>query len=929
MDFSFTGLSFGDFSGLTPEENQRVKTILLRPKEAQPPNGPEFPWSEEEFRLSFGVDRITEIAESFAGVRIQQSVVSHVTTATSGISQRDSPVVIDMECDIVSSATCSSSAAGQACSLAGREEACASSVRGMEVSSFSVGGEKACASSAGGELVWYNNEKPLELENKKPDASEYSLSGERRLSNDRKPYERRNKKKRPPGYYDAVYNNPTSETLVSDNGVTSKYCANVLINERGAISQSQCIIPNHTEFRTSPPDCVDIRTSPPDSVDIRTNNEKLFVENDHSFKTARGSDLGRIEGLDLSKPVGLYNYDKATVDKDIVVLQPDVGENNRAINNDNRINCDTTTRNIIGAVEDCDIDRTNGLTIEFLQDNDVANIDVNCIDIVNTDSSCPDVLNTDDCTTVLTVFPDAAAAAPAAAASPAVGEIVNISEDTASLRTNYTEESTNDVEYVNIEKPKSSSIASFSWASLFKKKDGASSRTTMTNLATSDIISNMSGDNDQKQPADFQNSDKQEENKNINEITATKQLGNLLLNLQLNHRPISLQPRGLSNRGNWCYVNATLQALLACPPFYHLIKSLPSYPALIKGPSSTPVIDSIVEFVNEFIAMKFPSYHSGSKGKKDNIRQDISCGPCFEPVYVYQMLQSKSDVFKHGKQEDAEEFLSYLLNGIHEEMLTAEKALSDKSAPKENQTEVANGYGSSAESADENEEDESWEQVGPKKKSMITRVAEFTPSAISAIFCGQMRSVLHQPGSRESATLQPFFTLQLDIQSERVMSVKDALEGLLTRESVQGYTCSKTKTEVEASRRMMLEVLPPVLILHLKYFIFNKDGGCQKLLKRIDYPVDLEINKDLLSPSTKSKLTQTQRSYKLFAAEYHHGRNAAGGHYTVDVYHPGIQGWVHIDDSMVHSIPLSQVLKPFTGRVPYLLYYRRCDLLTS
>jgi ubiquitin carboxyl-terminal hydrolase 10 len=103
--------------------------------------------------------------------------------------------------------------------------------------------------------------------------------------------------------------------------------------------------------------------------------------------------------------------------------------------------------------------------------------------------------------------------------------------------------------------------------------------------------------------------------------------------------------------------------------------------------------------------------------------------------------------------------------------------------------------------------------------------------------------VLHQTGSRESATLEPFFTLPLDIQSEKVWNVKDALDGFVSRESLQGFTCSKTKVEVEATRRIMLEVLPPVLILHLKCFIYDKDGGIQKVIKKIDYNIDLEVSK--------------------------------------------------------------------------------------
>lgn len=46
---------------------------------------------------------------------------------------------------------------------------------------------------------------------------------------------------------------------------------------------------------------------------------------------------------------------------------------------------------------------------------------------------------------------------------------------------------------------------------------------------------------------------------------------------------------------------------------------------------------------------------------------------------------------------------------------------------------------------------------------------------------------------------------------------------------------------------MTLEELPPVLVLHLKRFVFEKTGGCQKLIKNIDYPVDLEISKGAYS----------------------------------------------------------------------------------
>lgn len=51
---------------------------------------------------------------------------------------------------------------------------------------------------------------------------------------------------------------------------------------------------------------------------------------------------------------------------------------------------------------------------------------------------------------------------------------------------------------------------------------------------------------------------------------------------------------------------------------------------------------------------------------------------------------------------------------------------------------------------------------------------------------------------------------------------------------------------------MTLEELPPVLVLHMKRFVFEKTGGCQKLVKNVDYPVDLEISKGMSRPSASS-----------------------------------------------------------------------------
>lgn len=59
---------------------------------------------------------------------------------------------------------------------------------------------------------------------------------------------------------------------------------------------------------------------------------------------------------------------------------------------------------------------------------------------------------------------------------------------------------------------------------------------------------------------------------------------------------------------------------------------------------------------------------------------------------------------------------------------------------------------------------------------------------------------------------------------------------------------------------------------------------------------------------------------------YHHGKKATGGHYTTAVFHPAINNWIIIDDSLVKHVSVGTVLKNVPGRVPYLLYYRRIDM---
>lgn len=404
----------------------------------------------------------------------------------------------------------------------------------------------------------------------------------------------------------------------------------------------------------------------------------------------------------------------------------------------------------------------------------------------------------------------------------------------------------------------------------------------------------------------------------------------------LNHKAQSLKPRGLSNRSNWCFVNAIMQSLVACPPFFNLMKSLPDDVLDFKigeenyqnANSPMKILSAVNSFVSEFNPLEnFPRIsHRKEKIKK---QEDLPLDKTFEASSIFQMLLNlNSDMFKvvEGRQEDAEEFLTFLLNGLNDEMLSVLKLLTTTDeSPEEEESGTKFELGA---------DDDEWQEVGPKNRSCVTRRGGDLGSTsglktpIADMFQGQVRSSVSRSAGETSATLQPFFTLQLDIQSEGIRNVSDALSHNFAVETLDGYVCSRTKQEMEASRSLHLEELPPILILHLKRFIYDiTSGGCQKLLKNIDFPVDLEIPKDILSPQSRGKYSARQRTYKLFAVVYHNGTEATKGHYVGDIYHTGLSSWIHCDDSTLRSISENMVLSHSASSMPYILFYRRGDTM--
>ncbi|KAL4784583.1 hypothetical protein BJX76DRAFT_356940 [Aspergillus varians] len=384
-------------------------------------------------------------------------------------------------------------------------------------------------------------------------------------------------------------------------------------------------------------------------------------------------------------------------------------------------------------------------------------------------------------------------------------------------------------------------------------------------------------------------------------------VADVILNLgddvsQYSDKVTFLEPRGLVNTGNMCYMNSVLQILVSCVPFYQFLDHVGKR-ALHSFQSDFPVVDALIMFMKEFrvIDAAHDEEQLRMRLKANELEQ---YGEAFIPEYVYEVIRQlpRFRDMRRGHQQDAQEFLGFLLEEMHEECARAAK---------DSATSPATSIDPSASSTD-GENGDGWLEVGHKQKSAVTRSSGHiaSESPITKIFGGKIRSEFRVPGNKPSVTLEPYQPLQLDIGAPDVHNIVDALKGLTKPESIQGDFNSSRGPNVTATKQVFIESMPPVLILHLKRFQYDSvTNGTQKIWKKIGYPLDLEIPREVFQPHKRNIMIAQGGlpKYRLIGVIYHHGNNASGGHYTVDVRRQEGREWIRLDDTAIHRIKSEDV----------------------
>nr|XP_042701606.1 inactive ubiquitin carboxyl-terminal hydrolase 50 [Chrysemys picta bellii] len=314
---------------------------------------------------------------------------------------------------------------------------------------------------------------------------------------------------------------------------------------------------------------------------------------------------------------------------------------------------------------------------------------------------------------------------------------------------------------------------------------------------------------------------------------------------------------GLRNLGNTCYMNAVLQCLCSISPLVEYFLSGKYVTALHKE--------------NGEVATAF-AY----------LMADMWLGEfeCISPEVFRSVIGDLCPAFTKKTQQDAQEFLIYVLNELHEALKKSCKRRC---------------YGNTSTSRED-------------------RGTGSETSIITQLFEGQLSYDITCLACQTTTDKNEVFTvLSLPIPSESACSLQDCLECFFQQDTLTWNNqihCSFCGTKQDAAVKANIGKAPKMVIFHLKRFDYQGSYK-RKLGTNIYYPLS---NLDL-SPYIYP-LFRKNPKYNLCAVVNHFGY-LDGGHYTAFCKHTLSQNWYSFDDAQVSEIPQASV----QSAAAYLLFY--------
>lgn len=377
----------------------------------------------------------------------------------------------------------------------------------------------------------------------------------------------------------------------------------------------------------------------------------------------------------------------------------------------------------------------------------------------------------------------------------------------------------------------------------------------------------------------------------------TKQLADVLKEYNpSNGKVLFIEPRGLYNARVDCYMISILQVLLYCTPFYNFLHQVKTQ-STQSLKFNTPLLDALIDFQSQFKIIKSADT---SQQLKEGLtpEQHRQYGETLHATSVFDAAFRSPAIKKleRGKQQDAEEFLTLLLEALNDECVKV--------------IEAAGGNSNLRAPAIEPNATNEWQTVEKGGKPAVTQSSGLPelPNPVSKIFKGKQRSEVRVKQSI-SNTDQPFINLKLYIEDQSIKTIVDALLRMNATENLSATEKSKSTFQNSGpakTQQTFIHKLPCILVMHLIRFK-SAGNSWAKNGKHVDYPLELEIPTAVLSKPARVEYARS-RKYRLVAVVYHHGADKDSGHYSVDVRRQDDESWLRINDTKVEAIDSTDVV---------------------
>lgn len=198
---------------------------------------------------------------------------------------------------------------------------------------------------------------------------------------------------------------------------------------------------------------------------------------------------------------------------------------------------------------------------------------------------------------------------------------------------------------------------------------------------------------------------------------------------------------------------------------------------------------------------------------------------------------------------------------------------------------------------------------------------------VSEIFTGFLYSSIRCPTSAcgfSSNRFDPFLHLSLPLPLDKLdITIYDCLREYCCEEVLDNdnlWNCEGCGNKVNAIKRLQFWTAPPVLVVQLKRFGFDRRFKDDRL---VDYPLDNFDIGDFIAPEIRDNSKCYQ--YRLQCVIYHQSGQLDSGHYYTYCIDDDTQLWFEYNDKYVHAVADNNIVK----NSAYLLFYMRRDFIRN